>query len=326
MRAQAWSPSSVRSLQVSVYQSLTTSTRSSRTRRCKMLSMLVLGHVLMPCTTPTRRACSTDAASWTVSKKVRSARHHHHHHPLFFLSPSSFLRAHLAARQAKAKFARTLQQRAVAAAATSSHACSLASSPSSTLSAVIGKKKLESVLLELVIRQRRRSPLGRSCLSKPPSNATHPGVAALQRVCSGSSASSGTPGTPGGAEVNRILRAPVRPSRGRVQHASSGTATPPTPPEVALLVHAFHCEDAECEAASCQQLKVCIERVEAHVDRRRASSDAFACGGDEQCKTCKLWRMLLKTAPMPAPPSATPSAPESSSSMEEESDESDESA
>ena len=35
---------------------------------------------------------------------------------------------------------------------------------------------------------------------------------------------------------------------------------PPTP-EVAMLVHAFYCEEADCEVAKCRELKSVLERT-----------------------------------------------------------------
>jgi len=135
-----------------------------------------------------------------------------------------------------------------------------------SVGAIVGTMKLLSIVKQLSAQQQR---------------GPHP--APLQRISSNGSSSSGTPGTPGGAEVHRILSV-NQTTRRRV-------ATPRTPElsaELQALVHAWHCDDPACSDPKCDQLKVQLERIEAHIAVCEQPMDT--------CKACKVWLALQRTA------------------------------
>ena len=125
---------------------------------------------------------------------------------------------------------------------------------------------------------------------------------ALRRVGSNSSTSSGgsSPGTPGGSEVQRILTqhrtrrpSPLRPQPDSAAPAPTPlrpSATPELTHEIALLLHAWHCNSDECNVPKCAMLKEQLERVEAHIGTRaRPSSHEPASRPSVPCPiTAKL--------------------------------------
>ena len=125
---------------------------------------------------------------------------------------------------------------------------------------------------------------------------------ALRRVGSNSSTSSGgsSPGTPGGSEVQRILTqhrtrrpSPLRPQPDSAAPAPTPlrpSATPELTHEIALLLHAWHCNSDECNVPKCAMLKEQLERVEAHIGTRaRLSSHEPASRPSVPCPiTAKL--------------------------------------
>ena len=59
------------------------------------------------------------------------------------------------------------------------------------------------------------------------------------------------------------------------------------------LLHAFNCADAGCQSPQCADAKLVLLRIEVHAGH----CTNLELGGPDECKLCKLWRMLHSSRP-----------------------------
>ena len=68
---------------------------------------------------------------------------------------------------------------------------------------------------------------------------------------------------------------------------------------LAVLLHTFHCTDADCRSPQCADTKLVLLRMEVHAEH--CTRPFHGLGGPDECNVCKLWRMLHSSRPPPAP-------------------------
>ena len=73
---------------------------------------------------------------------------------------------------------------------------------------------------------------------------------------------------------------------------------PREPLNICMTIHAFHCFDPACVSPQCTEAKLLLVRMEAHVRNSQHCTD--------DCKVCKLWRVLYGPLTPRVPPAAVP--------------------
>ena len=60
-----------------------------------------------------------------------------------------------------------------------------------------------------------------------------------------------------------------------------------------VLLHAFRCTDADCQSPQCTDTKLVLLRMDMHTEH----CTNLELSGPDECKVCKLWRMLDNSRP-----------------------------